>query len=121
MSGTMITKENSLIYIALSILCSRDSNYLAPELLFILGVNELDTLIKVFGGQTIKVPDANTFKIDLLTAMFAYHYIVGGKGKKWFWNHYNISKDERSDILGRFKNWFRTVNEGDIGVIKEVS
>lgn len=113
-----ITKENSLVYIALSILCSRDENYMAPELLFILGIEKLETFIKVFGGRNIKVPDMNDFRLDLMTAMFAYHYIVLGNGKKWFKNEYGMSDEEMESISERFRVWIKTVNDGDLGIMK---
>ena len=70
--------NSSVAYIALSLLCSRQSS-LIPELLYIFSPQQITTFIKVFSGETLRIPTVDEFSRDLMTSLAVYHVIVEGK------------------------------------------
>src|SRR5215212_11856346 len=67
--------NSSIAYIALSILCSRQSS-LIPELLYVLSPQQITTFIKVFSGETLRIPAVDEFSRDLMTSLAVYHIVV---------------------------------------------
>ena len=57
----LLDPNSSIAYITLSILCSRQGN-LIPELLYILSPQQITTFIKIFSGETLKIPTVDEFK-----------------------------------------------------------
>ena len=113
-----VDKEHFLLYIALSILHSRGDSGVAPELLYILSAEQLQTFIKVFGGQSIKIPDAGSFRYDLLTAIFAYFYATKGLGKVRFAREFSLQEADMQEIQNRFKLWWVGVTEDDLSMMR---
>src|ERR687894_3233351 len=84
-----LDSNSSVAYIALSLLCSRQSS-LIPKLLYIFSPQQITTFIKVFSGETLKIPTVDEFSRDLMTSLAAYHVIVEGKSWDWFRIKYSL-------------------------------
>src|SRR3954462_15908641 len=72
--------NSSVAYIALSLLCSRQSS-LIPELLYILSPQQITTFIKGFSGEKLRLPTVDEFSRDLMASLAAYHIV--GEVKPW--------------------------------------
>src|SRR6476469_3385063 len=81
--------NSSIAYIALSILCSRQKS-LTPEPFYIFSPQQITTFIKVFSGETLKIPTVDEFSRDLMTSLAAYHIVVEGESWDWFQLKYSL-------------------------------
>src|ERR671917_1923562 len=104
--------NSSIAYIALSILCSRQ-NSLVPELLYILSPQQITTFIKVFSGQTLRIPTADEFSRDLMASLAAYHIVVEGKSWDWFKLHYSLNGNYVNSVKSRMNNWINGLNSSE--------
>jgi hypothetical protein len=101
--------NSSIVYIALSILCSRQSS-LIPELLYILSPQQITTFIKVFSGETLRIPIADEFGRDLMASLAAYHVVVEGKSWDWFRLKYSLDGNYINSVKSRLNNWINGLN-----------
>src|SRR5215213_7394164 len=81
--------NSSIAYIALSILCSRQSS-LIPELFYVLSPQQITTFIKVFSGQKLRIPTVDEFGRDIMASLAAFHIVVEGKSWDWFRLKYSL-------------------------------
>src|SRR4051812_49340667 len=89
--------NSSVVYIALSLLCSRQ-NSLVPELLYILSPQQITTFIKVFSGETLRIPTVDEFSRDLMASLAAYHILVEGKSWDWFQLNYSLDGNYMNSV-----------------------
>src|SRR3954468_2596342 len=89
--------NSSIAYIALSLLCSRQSS-LIPELLYILSPQQITTFIKVFSGETLRIPTVDEFSRDLMASLAAYHIVVEGKSWDWFRLKYSLDGNYMNSV-----------------------
>src|SRR5215218_732861 len=82
--------NSSVAYIALSLLCSRQSS-LIPELLYIFSPQQITIFIKVFSGEILRIPTVDQFSRDLMASLAAFHIVV--EGKSWDWFQLKYSRD----------------------------
>ena len=102
----------SVVYIALSLLCSRQSS-LVPELLYILSPQQIMTFIKVFSGETLKIPTADEFSRDIMTSLAAYHIVVEGKSWDWFRLKYSFDGNYINSVKSRLNKWINGLNSSE--------
>ena len=91
-----VTSEADFVYIALSLLASREEKSIIPEVMFLISPQQVIDLIRAFGGRTVKIPTVSDFSKDLTSAIAAYHRKVN----EWSWN--KIGK--MMDLDGRTLN-----------------
>src|SRR3954463_15557685 len=96
--------NSSVAYIALSILCSRQSS-LIPELLYILSPQQITTFIKVCSGETLRIPTVDEFRRDIMTSLAAYHIVVEGKSRDWFQLNYSLDGNYTNSVKSRLNKW----------------
>ena len=101
--------NSSVAYIALSVLCSRQSS-LIPELLYILSPQQITTFIKVFSGETLRIPTVDEFSRDLMTSLAAYHIVVEGKSWDWFRLKYSLDGNYINSVKSRLGNGINGLN-----------
>src|SRR3954453_19717748 len=111
--------NSSLVYIALSLLCSRQSS-LIPELLYILSPQQITTLIKVFSGETLRVPTVDQFSRDLIAAIAAYHIVVEGKSWDWFRLKYSLDGNYTNSVKSRLNQWINGLNSSEKNFIEKL-
>ncbi len=104
--------NSSVVYISLSLLCSRQSS-LIPELLYILSPQQITTFIKVFSGETLRIPTIDEFSRDLLASLAAYHIVVEGKSWDWFKLHYSLDGNYMNSVKSRLNNWINGLNSSE--------
>jgi hypothetical protein len=104
--------NSPVVYMALSLLCS-NQNSLVPEILYILSADQVINFIKVFGGETIRIPTAVEFGRDLTTALACYHTIVEGKSWDWFMLQYKIDGNYIRSIKNRVQTWWDNLAPGE--------
>ena len=108
--------NSSVVYLAMSLLCSRQSS-LVPELLYLLSPKQIMDFIKVFGGETIKVPEPTEFSRDLFSALACYHVFVENKSWDWFEIKYNLDGNSIRAIQTRLEYWIKELSPGEISFI----
>src|SRR5215217_3753026 len=96
--------NSSIAYIALSLLCSRQSS-LIPELLYILSPQQITTFIKVFSGETLRIPAVDEFSRDLMTSLAVYHIVVEGKSWDWFRLKHSLNGNYMNSVKSRLDQW----------------
>src|SRR5215213_10080987 len=111
--------NSSVVYIALSLLCSRQSS-LIPELLYILSPQQITTFIKVFSGETMRVPTVDEFNRDLMTSLAAYHIVVEGKSWDWFQLKYSLDGNYMNSVKSRLDKWINELNSSEKKFIEKL-
>src|SRR5215213_1616673 len=111
--------NSSVVYIALSLLCSRQSS-LVPELLYIFSPQQITTLIKVFSGETLKIPTADEFSRDLMASLAAYHIVVEGKSWDWFQLNYSLDGNYINSVKSRLNKWINGLNSSEKKFIEKL-
>src|SRR4051794_40612735 len=111
--------NSSVAYIALSLLCSRQSS-LVPELLYILSPQQIATFIKAFSGETLRIPTVDEFNRDLMTSLAAYHIVVEGKSWDWFQLNYSLNGNYINSIKSRLNNWINGLNSSEKNFIEKL-
>ena len=109
----------SVVYIALSLLCSRQSS-LIPELLYILFPQQITTIIKVFSGETLRIQTVDEFSRDLMTSLAAYHIVVECKSWDWFRLKYSLDGNYINSVKSRLNNWINGLNSSEKKFIEKL-
>src|SRR5215213_7830155 len=104
--------NSSVAYIALSLLCSRQKS-LIPELLYILSPQQITTFIKVFSGETLRIPTTAEFSRDLMASLAAYHIVVEGKSWDWFQLKYSLDGNYINSVKSRLNNWINGLDSSE--------
>ena len=107
-----IDPNSSVVYIALSILCSRQSS-LIPEILYILSPDQIIDFITVFGGEELRIPTSQEFRKDLMVALVSYHVIVEEKSWDWIALKYNLDGNLIRTIKIRVQNWWNNLAQSE--------
>src|SRR3954447_13637217 len=111
--------NSSVVYIALSVLCSRQKS-LIPELLYIFSPQQITTFIKVFSGQTLRMPTVDEFNRDLMTSLAAYHIVVEGKSWDWFQLKYSLDGNYINSVKSRLNKWINGLNSSEKNFIEKL-
>ena len=111
--------NSSVAYIALSLLCSRQSS-LIPELLYILSPQQITTFIKVFSGETLRIPTVDEFSRDLMTSLAAYHVVVEGKPWDWFRLKYSLDGNYINSVKSRLDKWINGLDSREKKFIEKL-
>jgi hypothetical protein len=111
--------NSSVVYIALSVLCSRQKS-LIPEPLYILSPQQITTFIKVFSGETLRIPTVDEFSRDLMTSLAAYHIVVEGKSWDWFQLKYSLDGNYMNSVKSRLNKWINGLNPSEKSFIEKL-
>src|SRR5215212_787066 len=111
--------NSSIVYIALSLLCSRQSS-LIPELLYIFSPQQIMTFIKVFSGETLRIPTVGEFSRNLMTSLAVYHIVVEGKSWDWFRLKYSLDGNYINSVKSRLNNWINGLNSSEKKFIEKL-
>jgi hypothetical protein len=113
-SRNIIDPNSSVVYMALSILCASQSS-LVPEILYLLSPKQIIDFIKVFGGETLRIPTTDEFSRDLMVALVCYHIIVEEKSWDWVSLKYDMDGNYMRGLKIRVDNWWSklSVSEKD--------
>src|SRR3954451_746593 len=111
--------NSSVVYIALSVLCSRQ-NSLIPELLYILSPQQITTFIKVFSGETLRIPTVDEFSRDLMASLAACHIVGEGKSWDWFQLKYSLDGNYMNSVKSRLDKWINGLNSGEKKFIEKL-
>src|SRR3954471_24961551 len=111
--------NSSIVYIALSLLCSRQSS-LIPELLYILSPQQITNFIKVFSGETLRIPTVDQFSRDLTASLAAYHIVVEGKSWDWFQLKYSLDGNYTNSVKSRLDKWINGLNSSEKKFIEKL-
>src|SRR5215212_4634049 len=111
--------NSSIAYIALSLLCSRKSSMIL-ELLYILSPQQITTFIKIFSGETLRIPTVDEFSRDLMASLAAYHIVVEGKSWDWFRLKYSLNGNYINSVKSRLNNWINGLNSSEKKFIEKL-
>src|SRR3954451_1419710 len=111
--------NSSVVYIALSLLCSRQ-NSLISELLYIFSPQQITTFIKVFSGETLRIPTVDQFSRDLMTSLAAYHIVVEGNSWDWFQLKYSLDGNYINSVKSRLDKWINGLNSSEKKFIEKL-
>src|SRR5215217_3555915 len=111
--------NSSVVYIALSILCSRQSS-LIPELLYILSPRQITIFIKVFSGEKLRIPTVDEFSRDLMASLAVCHIVVEGKSWDWFQLKYSLDGNYINSVKSCMNNWINGLNLNDKKFIEKL-
>ena len=111
--------NSSVVYIALSVLCSRQKS-LIPELLYILSPQQITTFIKVFSGEKLRIPTVDEFSRDLMASLAAFHIVVEGKSWDWFQLKYSFDGNYMNSVKYRMNNWINGLNSSEKKFIEKL-
>lgn len=106
---------DALVFLALSVMQSRDPKSPIPELLYVLSNEQLVTLIRLFSGTTVHFPTVEDYRKNLLTALYIYHRIVEGKKNDWFRKRYGVKASAWRTVKARFEQWKESDQFSDLG------
>src|SRR3954453_23272611 len=111
--------NSSVVYIALSVLCSRQKS-LIPELLYILSPQQITIFIKVFSGETLRIPTVDEFRRDLMASLAAYHIVVEGKSWDWFRLKYSLDGNYINSVKSCLDKWINGLNSSEKKLIEQL-
>jgi hypothetical protein len=114
-----IDPDSSVVYLAMSMLCARQSS-LVPELLYLLSPKQIIDFIKIYGGETIKVPHPEEFSKDLLSALACYHVYVENKSWDWFGLKYRVDGHSIRALQNRLELWIKGLSPGELNFIRSL-
>ena len=108
---TKINSQDALVYTALSMLCKSGAyKAFVPEILFVLPKDTLTDFIKVFGGETIRIPTPEKFAEDLQIAVIAYYKVVEAQPDKWIKENFNLDGNKYRKINCRIDKWLAALS-----------
>lgn len=96
---------SSFFYIALTFMISRREESIPPELLYILGPEDLLKFVDMFGGQKLYVPTRKELSVDLQSSLVAYYKYCENKTELCIMEDMNLTKRELNTIYIRIKNY----------------
>ncbi len=111
--------DSCLAYIAMQVLCSRERS-LIPEILYILKPEQVLQFIKVFSGETIRVPEIEEFSKDLSAALAIYHIVIQGNSWDSFSIKYNRDGNYLRHIKRRVRDWSETISDPEKQFIEQL-
>src|SRR4051794_32466827 len=111
--------NSSVAYIALSILCSRQSS-LIPELLYIISPQQITTFIKVFSGEKLRIPTVDEFRRDIMASLAAFHIVVEGKSWDWFQLNYSLDGNYINSVKSRLNKWINGLDSSEKNFIEKL-
>jgi hypothetical protein len=76
--------------------------------------------IKVFGGETIKVPTPREFSSDLFAGLACYHVLVEGKSWDWFELKYGLNGNTIRAIQNKLDYWIKRLSSEELDFIKSL-
>src|SRR3954462_7327699 len=118
-AGDELNPNSSIAYIALSLLCSRQSS-LIPELLYMFSPQQIITFIKVFSGETLRIPTVDEFSRDLMASLAAYHIVGEGKSWDWFQLKYSLDGNYINSVKSRLDKWINGLNSSEKSFIEKL-
>lgn len=104
-----------LLFLAMSVSSVRSKSPI-PELVLMTDTNQLMDMIKIFGGQTIRIPTVTEFQEDMHTAIAIYHVEVEGKSWDWFAEQYNIDGFKMRTIRALHRYWVDMLEKEGIDI-----
>lgn len=111
--------NSPVVYIALSLLCS-NQNSLVPEILYLLNPDQIISFIKIFGGETLRIPTPSEFGRDMTAALACYHVMVEDKSFDWVAMKYDIDGNYMRSIKNRLEVWSNTLTNGERDFLKSL-
>jgi hypothetical protein len=115
----MVTDSNAILYIAMSFLSSK-KNSLIPELLAILDIEQISTFIKMYGGESLKIPSPEEFHKDLIAATAAYYIIAENRDWTWIAEKYDLNGHEIRSIRTTLERWLENARPEEIEFLKNI-
>jgi len=114
MSSDKLTEDpcSPIVYMALSMLCS-NQNSLVPEILYIMKPDQIINFIKVFGGESLRIPTPDEFSRDLMSALACYHVVVEGKSWDWLALKYEFDGNYMRSLKNRVESWWNNLAPGE--------
>ena len=104
MSEVELDPNSSVVHLAISILCARP-NSLIPELLYVLSPTQIVKFMKIYAGETIKIPTIAEFRYDILAALAYVHVHKEGKSFDWFEIKYGLDGNSVRSVRKRLERW----------------
>jgi hypothetical protein len=104
--------NSSIVYLALSILCSTQ-NSLVPEILYLFSPRQIIEFIKVFGGETLHVPTSNEFSKDLLAGIACYHLMVENKSWDYVILKYDLDGNTVKSLKVKVGHWWNNLSPAE--------
>jgi hypothetical protein len=117
--GNIIDPNSPIVYMALSILCS-NQNSLVPEILYILSPKQIIEFIKVFGGETLRVPTPGEFGRDMMASLACYHILVEKRSWDWIALKYNIDGNYLRSMKNRLEDWSKNLSPSELEFVKSL-
>ncbi len=111
--------NSPIVYIALSLLCC-NQNSLVPEILYLLNPDQIINFIKIFGGETLRIPTPSEFGRDMTAALACYHVMVEDKSFDWVAMKYDIDGNYMRSIKNRLEVWSNTLTDGERDFLKSL-
>jgi hypothetical protein len=81
---------------------------------------QIINFVKVFGGETIKVPTPREFSRDLFAALACYHVLVEGKSWDWFELKYKLNGNSVRTLQARLDYWIKGLSPEEMRFIKSL-
>jgi hypothetical protein len=97
---------------ALSLLCSQQ-NSLVPEILYLLSPKQIIDFIKVYGGETLRIPTTQEFNRDLTTALACYHTMIEERSWDWVAVKYNLGTRDLKAVKAKAEIWWTNLSAGE--------
>lgn len=104
--------NSSIAYIALSVLASRQQS-LIPDMLYLFSPKQVIDFIKLYSGETIKVPTVEEFSKDIHLALAVYHLVVQQKPIDWYAITYQFDNLSVDHTLERLDTWLKNLGDAE--------
>jgi hypothetical protein len=112
MSEVELDPNSSVVHLAISILCA-GRNSLILELLYVLSPTQIAKFMKIYAGETIKIPTIAEFRYDILAALAYVHVHKEGKSFDWFEIKYGLDGNSVRSVRKRLERWKSQLSDNE--------
>lgn len=101
---------SAMLFVTLDICQSRGQSFI-PEVVQILSPEQLATFVKMYDGETIKVPTVEEFLYDLRLSQIAYYVYAENKSWDWVTLTYGLNGNDSRWVKHHLENWWEETSE----------
>lgn len=114
MKSTFNNYNDAIMFIALSIMESRNPNSGWSEIMAVIGSSEVLKLVRLMPGVTVRIPTMSELSRDMHAALYIYHQYTDKINDDTFKSRYGIN-DNIKILKARAREWqkFMKVNNID--------
>jgi hypothetical protein len=103
-----------ILYLTLSLLYSKNTCGVVPELLMFLEPDDVLKLLDIYGGKVLKIPNKDDFMKELRTVLYYYLSRCTDLPKKEIDEIMSMDGNETRGLEERIAVWFRFLRDNNL-------